>query len=45
MHTPLFLDEDAVRAALRMDALIPAVRDALVALSAGRVVQPVPSSR
>ncbi len=39
--TTLFLDEAAVRAALRMDALIPAVRDALVALSAGRVVQPV----
>jgi alanine dehydrogenase len=35
------LDEADVRRLLRMDALIPAVRDALAALSAGRVVQPV----
>jgi ornithine cyclodeaminase/alanine dehydrogenase-like protein (mu-crystallin family) len=36
-----FLDEHAVQRLLRMDALIPAVRDALAELSAGRVVQPV----
>jgi len=35
------LDEAAVRRLLRMDALIPAIRDALAALSAGSVVQPV----
>ncbi|AHG88343.1 ornithine cyclodeaminase/mu-crystallin [Gemmatirosa kalamazoonensis] len=35
------LDEDAVRRMLRMDALVPAIRDALAALSAGRVMQPI----
>jgi alanine dehydrogenase len=35
------LDEPAVQQRLRYDELIPAVADALVALSAGRVVQPV----
>jgi ornithine cyclodeaminase/alanine dehydrogenase-like protein (mu-crystallin family) len=37
----LFLDEDQVRAALSYDELIPAIRQALVDFSAGRVVQPV----
>ncbi len=37
----LVLDETAVRKLLRMDALIPAMADALLALSAGEVVQPV----
>ena len=37
----LVLDEAAVRKLLRMDALIPAMADALRALSAGDVVQPV----
>jgi len=41
VSAPLFLDEAAVRRHLRMDALVPAVRDALAALSAGGVVQPV----
>ena len=37
----LVLDETAVRKLLRMDALIPVMADALRALSAGEVVQPV----
>jgi ornithine cyclodeaminase/alanine dehydrogenase-like protein (mu-crystallin family) len=41
VSAPLFLDEAAVRRHLRMDALVPAVRDALASLSAGGVVQPV----
>jgi len=36
-----FLDEPAVQQRLRYEELIPAVADALAALSAGRVVQPV----
>ena len=36
-----FLDESRVAALLRLDELIPAVRGALAALSAGKVVQPV----
>jgi ornithine cyclodeaminase/alanine dehydrogenase-like protein (mu-crystallin family) len=39
----LFLNEDQVRAVLSYEALIPAVRQALVDFSAGRVVQPVRS--
>jgi alanine dehydrogenase len=35
------LDEPAVRRLLRMDALIPAMAEALSELSAGRIVQPV----
>jgi ornithine cyclodeaminase len=35
------LDDAAVRRHLRLDALIPAIRQALVDLSAGRVVQPL----
>lgn len=38
---PLFLDESAVRARLRMPALIEAMQCALVEFSANRVVQPV----
>ena len=38
---PLFLDEPAVRARLRMPALIEAMQCALVEFSASRVVQPV----
>ena len=37
----LFLDEDQVRAALSYDELIPAIRQALMDFSAGRVVQPL----
>jgi thiomorpholine-carboxylate dehydrogenase len=37
----LFLDEDQVRAVLSYDELIPAIRQALVDFSAGRVVQPL----
>lgn len=36
-----FLNEDQVRAVLSYDELIPAIRQALVDFSAGRVVQPV----
>ena len=38
-----FLDESRVRPLLRLEELIPAMRGALSALSAGRVVQPVRS--
>ena len=37
----LFLNEDRVRAVLEYDELIPAMRRALMDLSAGRVVQPL----
>ncbi len=37
---PLHLDDEAVRRLLSLPALLPAVRDALIDLSAGRVVQP-----
>ncbi len=37
----LYLDDAAVRRLLRLDALLPAMRRALVDLSAGRVVQPL----
>jgi ornithine cyclodeaminase/alanine dehydrogenase-like protein (mu-crystallin family) len=37
----LFLNEDQVRGVLSYDELIPAIRHALMDLSAGRVVQPV----
>src|ERR1700733_3542184 len=37
----LFLDEDQVKAVLSYDELIPAIRQALMDFSAGRVVQPV----
>ena len=37
----LFLDEDQVRAVFSYDELIPAIRQALMDFSAGRVVQPL----
>ncbi len=37
----LLLDNDAVRRHLSLDALLPAVENALIDLSAGRVVQPM----
>jgi ornithine cyclodeaminase/alanine dehydrogenase-like protein (mu-crystallin family) len=37
----LFLDEDQVRAVLSYDELIPAIRQALMDFSAGRVAQPL----
>jgi ornithine cyclodeaminase/alanine dehydrogenase-like protein (mu-crystallin family) len=37
----LFLDEDLVSAVLSYDELIPAIRQALIDFSAGRVVQPL----
>lgn len=37
----LYLDDAAVRRLLRLEALLPAMRRALVDLSAGRVVQPL----
>ena len=39
----LFLDEDQVRAHLRMEDLIPAMEKALIDFSAGRVTQPLRS--
>jgi ornithine cyclodeaminase/alanine dehydrogenase-like protein (mu-crystallin family) len=39
----LFLDEDQVRAVLSYDDLIPAIRQAMMDFSAGRVVQPLRS--
>jgi ornithine cyclodeaminase len=39
----LYLDDAAVRRLLRLDALLAAVREALIDLSAGRVVQPLRS--
>ena len=38
---PMILDEEAVRALLRMDELIPAMANALADLSRGKVVQPM----
>jgi thiomorpholine-carboxylate dehydrogenase len=38
--TPAFLDEDEVRALLRMEDLIPAMERALIDYSAGRTAQP-----
>jgi len=39
----LYLDDAAVRRLLRLDALLGGVRQALIDLSAGRVVQPLRS--
>ncbi|HEV8713407.1 MAG TPA: hypothetical protein VGX03_11325 [Candidatus Binatia bacterium] len=39
----LYLDEPQIRALLRMEELIPAMERALIAFSAGQVVQPVRS--
>src|SRR5436305_13664004 len=41
MNAPVFLDEDEVRAHLRMADLIPAMEKALANFSAGKVTQPV----
>ena len=42
MNRPLLLlDDDTVRRHLSLDALLPAIERALIALSAGRVVQPM----
>ena len=41
--TPPYLDDAAVRRLLRLDALLPAMRQALIDLSAGRVLQPLRS--
>ena len=38
---PLLLDNDAVRRLLSLDALLPAIEQALIELSAGRVTQPL----
>ena len=38
---PLLLDNDTVRRHLSLDALLPAIEQALIDLSAGRVVQPL----
>src|SRR5256884_99600 len=40
---PLHLDEEQVRKHLRMEELIPAMEKALIAFSAGKVIQPVRS--
>ena len=39
----IFLDEDQIRAVLSYEDLIPAIRQALIEFSAGRVVQPLRS--
>jgi ornithine cyclodeaminase/alanine dehydrogenase-like protein (mu-crystallin family) len=39
----IFLSEEQVRAVLSYDDLIPAIRQALIEFSAGRVVQPLRS--
>jgi ornithine cyclodeaminase len=41
MQAPMFLDDDAVRRHLSLEALLPAIEQALIALSAGRVTQPL----
>ena len=41
--TPPYLDDAAVRRLLKLDALLPAMRQALIDLSAGRVLQPLRS--
>lgn len=41
--TPRYLDDAAVRRLLDLNALLPAIRRALIDLSAGRVVQPLRS--
>jgi ornithine cyclodeaminase len=43
MPSTLYLDDAAVRRLLRLDALLPAMRQALIDLSAGRVLQPLRS--
>ena len=41
IQAPMFLDDDAVRRHLSLEALLPAIEQALIALSAGRVTQPL----
>jgi ornithine cyclodeaminase len=41
MQAPMFLDDDAVRRHLSLEALLPAIEQALIDLSAGRVTQPL----
>src|SRR5690349_15556957 len=41
MKSPIFLDEEQIRKHLRMADLIPAMEQALVDFSAGKVIQPV----
>lgn len=41
MQAPMFLDDDAVRRHLSLEALLPAIEQALIDLSAGRVSQPL----
>lgn len=43
MTSTLYLDDAAVRRLLRLDALLPAMREALIALSTGEVLQPLRS--
>jgi len=43
MRGPLFLEEEQVRKHLRMEELIPAMEQALIDFSAGKVTQPVRS--
>jgi ornithine cyclodeaminase len=43
MSSTLYLDDAEVRRLLRLDALLPAMRQALIDLSAGRVLQPLRS--
>lgn len=43
MSSTLYLDDAGVRRLLRLDALLPAMRRALIDLSAGRVLQPLRS--
>ena len=41
MRPPILLDDDAVRRHLSLEALLPAIEQALIDLSAGRVTQPL----
>jgi ornithine cyclodeaminase len=41
IQAPMFLDDDAVRRHLSLETLLPAIEQALIALSAGRVTQPL----
>ena len=41
MQAPMFLDNAAVRRHLSLEALLPAIEQALIDLSAGRVTQPL----
>ena len=41
IQAPMFLDDDAVRRHLSLETLLPAIEQALIDLSAGRVTQPL----